>query len=294
MFSKACDVARHFTRPLVISLMKVSGECDTIVGSFVVLNRGGWVISAWHVFQRLQRLADEREQVRTYDAAVAQIQGDSSASPKDRAKRLKKLKSPPKDAARRFSVWWSWDRVTMNQITGIQLPAADILVGRLEPFDPAWVPTYPRLKDPGKPLPQGTSLCRLGFPFASVKATYDSKKDVFSFEKGSALPLFPIEGILTRALYSGKHADGFDTGFVETSSPGLMGQSGGPIVDINGTVWAIQSQTQHLSLGFDPPVPGGRPNEKEHQFLNVGWGTDPQTIIGLLSHLGVEYTLAEY
>lgn len=40
-------------------------------------------------------------------------------------------------------------------------------------------------------------------------------------------------------------------------------------------LWAIQSQTQHLSLGFDPEVPvdpkqAGGSRKREHQFLNVG------------------------
>lgn len=38
--------------------------------------------------------------------------------------------------------------------------------------------------------------------------------------------------------------------FIETSTPRLRGQSGGPIFDVNGAIWAIQSQTHHLKLGF--------------------------------------------
>jgi hypothetical protein len=42
--------------------------------------------------------------------------------------------------------------------------------------------------------------------------------------------------------------------FVEMSSPGLRGQSGGPRFDVNGMVWGLQSRTQHLALGFSPQV----------------------------------------
>jgi hypothetical protein len=83
---------------------------------------------------------------------------------------------------------------------------------------------------------------------------------------------------------------------LETSSPGLKGQSGGPIVDTRGVVWGIQSKTANLSLGFDPTVPSEdgkkQGSRKEHQFLNVGWAAHPETIVGLLKEKGVSHTLS--
>ena len=70
---------------------------------------------------------------------------------------------------------------------------------------------------------------------------------------------FPNEGILTRILCG---EDG-QPRFIETSNPGLMGQSGGPIFETRGTLWGVQSHTSHLPLGFSPGVPGGRRHEKE-------------------------------
>jgi hypothetical protein len=62
--------------------------------------------------------------------------------------------------------------------------------------------------------------------------------------------------------------------FLETSSPGLGGQSGGPIFDEHGTIWAIQSRTIHLELGFSPSVTTNGRTTVEHQFLNLGLGSD--------------------
>ena len=92
----------------------------------------------------------------------------------------------------------------------------------------------------------------------------------------------------------GDHQLGYTIGFLETSSPGLMGQSGGPIFDVRGTVWSIQSRTMHLPLGFNPPVPNATRGEVEHQFLNVGWGTHPQTLVGALRGRGVTFALSDY
>jgi hypothetical protein len=85
----------------------------------------------------------------------------------------------------------------------------------------------------------------------------------------------------------------FPIKYIETSSPGLKGQSGGPMFDINGVVWAIQAKTIHLPLGFDAEVPG-RKGHTEHQFLNVGLGVHPETLLGALRNLGVAFETADY
>ena len=142
-------------------------------------------------------------------------------------------------------------------------------------------------------LDNGTSLCRLGFPFNDVTPTYDGTSFAIP-PQAFPMPFFPNDGILTRFVIVSQSSVGYDVGFLETSSPGLRGQSGGPIFDREGTVWSIQSQTRHLPLGFSPPVPNGKKNEVEHQFLNVGWGTHPATIAGLLSECGISYELSNY
>ena len=38
---------------------------------------------------------------------------------------------------------------------------------------------------------------------------------------------------------------------IELSTPGLRGQSGGPLFDSDGIVYGMQSRTKHLHLGFD-------------------------------------------
>jgi S1-C subfamily serine protease len=38
---------------------------------------------------------------------------------------------------------------------------------------------------------------------------------------------------------------------IELSTPGLRGQSGGPLFDNNGIVYGMQFSTKHLHLGFD-------------------------------------------
>jgi hypothetical protein len=75
--------------------------------------------------------------------------------------------------------------------------------------------------------------------------------------------------------------------FIETSSPGMRGQSGGPVFDVDGRVWGIQRRTHHLDLGFSPRVRTSAGETVEHQFLIVGIATHPSELIDLAEEKGV-------
>jgi len=81
---------------------------------------------------------------------------------------------------------------------------------------------------------------------------------------------------------------------LETSTPGLRGQSGGPIFDTKGTIWALQSRTSHFPLGFSPKVKKDGKDIEENQFLNVGWGVHAELIAAFLKDNGVDYRLSDY
>lgn len=84
----------------------------------------------------------------------------------------------------------------------------------------------------------------------------------------------------------------YEKKFIETSTPGLRGQSGGPIFDTEGNIWAIQSQTISLPLGFSPKLKKGKKETIEHQFINVGIGVHPDIITQFLDENKVRYETA--
>jgi hypothetical protein len=170
-----------------------------------------------------------------------------------------------------------------------------LIIGRLDHFNPNEVSAYPLFKDAAQ-LKHGTSLCKLGFPFHEIKASFDETSYSFKFEPGAVpLPLFPIDGIFTRNLLAGKSKDGkYTIKFLETSSPGLRGQSGGPIFDKNGVIWAIQSRTSHLPLGFSPKIIRNGREFEENQFLNVGIGIHPELITAFLQDNGIKFSKSDY
>jgi hypothetical protein len=163
----------------------------------------------------------------------------------------------------------------------------DLAVAKLDPFDPSWVKTYPTFKDPNKNFDQGRSLCKLGFPFHQFQPTWNPITRGFELPPGAVpMPRFPIEGIFTRTSYlvpDEGSSTPFPIKYVETSTPGLRGQSGGPTFDVDGNIWAIQAKTSHLSLGFSGQT----------QYLNVGLGVHPDTMFAVFDRAGIAYTVSK-
>ena len=292
MFADALKKAFKFTRPVVISSRKHSGKCVSGIGAYVVLNPEGWIITAGHIAQEILGLDQAVVSHQEREAQRLAVEADSDLTSKQKQRRMKSLR-PGRESVTNYSTWWGHDALTIRNFQIIAL--ADIAVGQLEGFDPAWVSEYPAIKDPSSGLAVGTSLCRLGFPLHEISPSFDTSTKRFSLPEGSVPPpFFPIEGILTRHLKVGDHDEGFTMGFIETSSPGLRGQSGGPILDRQGAVWGIQSKTMHYELGFAPQAKQGGGRQKEHQFLNAGWATHPETIVGFLDSCGISFTKTEY
>jgi S1-C subfamily serine protease len=287
MFVKAIGLATGYTWPRIVSIRRPSGRVQTEVGTLVVVNPEGWFVTAAHLLSANQQAAVDRPKVEAHDQAVKAITGDAGLTVKQQREKVGRLRQDPAWITD-VSYWWGRDGVTVGRVEVD--PLADLAVGRFGNFDSSWVPAYPHFKSTAAgDLPPGASLCRLGFPFHEVASTFDQSTGRFTLAPGTfPMPWFPNEGILTRIPQLPDPASGRIVKFMETSSPGLRGQSGGPIFDVNGTVWGIQSRTVHLPLGFSPEqvLPDGK-KVTEHQFLNVGVGSHVDEIIRLLATVGV-------
>jgi hypothetical protein len=172
------------------------------------------------------------------------------------------------------------------------LREADLAIGRIADFDPATVEGYPTFRAPASVRP-AESVCRLGFLFHDITATFDEATNAFSLGPDALpIPRFPNEGIITRFIGAGSE-DGIDITLLETSTPGLRGQSGGPIFDTDGAVCGMQSRTAHLPLGFSPEVTSDGQTTVEHQFINVGQGVHVQTMLDFFARHGVEAAVTD-
>ncbi|MDR0523711.1 MAG: serine protease [Candidatus Methanoplasma sp.] len=278
----AFEKASNFTRPLVVSTRHVDGTVRTSCGSFIVINDEGWVMTAGHMFDSFAAFQTDQKkirEVRELNASRDSVQG------------------APGNASRmdpgwitNHSFWWSWDEAKLaNAYVNRQI---DLCVGRLEPFNPKWVREYPVFRDPNS-LRIGTSVCRLGFPFAGVESSFDDSLGVFRLNRAALpIPFFPNDGIHSKTTNRGQSADrGIDMLYVETSTPGLTGQSGGPIVDRDGKVYAMQVQTSHAPLGFQPSVEIDGKRVVENQFINIGIGVHTKTIVDVLRSQNVRFRM---
>ncbi len=282
MFARAYEIASAFTVPVVVSQRLHTGDVECGIGTAIVLNDEGWLATAAHLLEPLRLHAQHQSEIGDYEAKVKEILS-GQGNQQGKQKRIRALSAGRRWIAN-ISYWWGMDGWSVPQWH--VLPEADLAVGKADGFDPAKVAGFPTFRAAAD-MSCGASVCRLGFPFHQVKATYDEKADSFTLESGALpIPRFPNEGIVTRFIDAGASGDGLQVRFVETSSAGLRGQSGGPIFDTEGRVWAMQSRTMHLPLGFSPEVDANGRKVTEHQFLNVGWGVHGETVVNFSSSHG--------
>lgn len=165
----------------------------------------------------------------------------------------------------------------VDKMTGFEVylhPTDDVAIIKFQGFEKLPYKGYATFLKDASYIKQGKFLCRLGFPFPEFSNFgYNEEKDDIEWtgDGKKDTPRFPIEGMITRGILD---ANGAKKG-IEMSTPGLRGQSGGPLFDQNGVVYGMQSSTHHLHLGFDIKDKEIREGSKikkvsNHPFLHLG------------------------
>lgn len=269
MFAKAYETASAFTKPVITSVRFSDNAVHSSLGAFVILNQEGWIMTAAHILK-------------------------SFADYQNHKKENKELKKNVEKQRRiiNHSFWWGQDNLKIDKIhVNFEI---DLAIGRLNSLPENTPKDYPKIINPHHMKP-GTSLCKLGYPFYHIKTSWNSKTLSFEIDpKLFPIPRYPLEGMYTRNVLMGKSKDPkYQRKFIETSTPGLRGQSGGPIFDADGRIWAIQSQTMSLPLGFSPKLKKGNKETTEHQFINVGLGVHAEILIQFLKEYGVKFEMTQ-
>lgn len=290
MFAAALKKVENFTLPVVTAQIFADGTISAGCGTFIVVNTEGWILTAAHIIQHMLVAEQHKPFFEKYRIDRQAIESRPHQTIKERSKAIRKLTFDPKWIVTHSVIWG----LLPGKITQFHCDfVADIALGKLEPFDPSSIKVYPTFHDPAKEMPAGTSLCRLGHPFHNVSATYDQTTNCFNFgQEVFPVPRFPNDGIHTRIAILKDPNGARQVKFVETSTPGLRGQSGGPVFDVRGNIWGMQSQTHSLPLGFSPSVKQGSKEVVEHQFMHVGFASHVEEIIRMFNQYGVSFTLA--
>lgn len=290
MFTKAYEIAMRITYPLVVSMRFYDKSIDSGLGSFVVLNDDGWIITAAHNLGAAFAFNQHQQEIKEYNEKIEKINANKLIKDHQRKIMAKAIKPNPK---------WVTDFAIMLVGQPIEIKENfvygehDVAFLRVDKTVIKDQAIFPSFIDPNK-IKAGTSLCKFGYPFVEFKSTFNEITNQFELPKNLfPVPFFPIEGIYTRNFLKGKSQDQtMDIIFLETSSPGLKGQSGGPICDIDGNIYAIQSQNVTLPLGFVGTTEVGKKKIEENQFLNIGIGVHPKTIVELLNKHNIRFTVA--
>jgi trypsin-like peptidase len=289
VFADAIQIASGFTFPVAIAHRVWGGQIRAGAAAFIVLNSDGWIVTSSHVFDTALKADQDRLKVQPLQNEIDKIRSDTRLLPNYTASQVRRVEAEAdRDWITNLSYWWARDGVTIRDLS--LLPDVDLAIGRLDPFDSASVSRYPTLKNPALNFNPGRSLCRLGFPFHDITATFDPATRDFSMN--TSFTFFPLDGIFTRTLEDPARTGKYHIKLIETSSHGRMGQSWGPIFDTRGHVWGIQSQTRHIPLGFDTEVQIGGRKVIEHQVINLGEGVHVETLAAVLTDLGVHFEMS--
>ena len=290
MFVEAIKKASSFTRPVrFISRNYSSSIIVPGAATLFFINENGCALTCRHVAREIINAETLNKNYADFKKEMAALgKGGKLNAEKKFAERRHSL-SP--DRAAQLKV--SFDGVKgLRKFTITMSEKYDLALIRFD-CDPALQTDYAVLLKDASLIQPGKMLCRLGYPFPEFSNfAYDAQNDdiVWTKEGNRATPHFPIEGMVTRHI---GNADGIISG-IEMSTPGLRGQSGGPLFAENGIVYGMQSMTHHLHLGFDMKkekmILNGREEIINNQpFMHVGQCVHVSIIKEFLDQQKVKY-----
>lgn len=249
MFVDAIKMVAEFTRP-IYTITREYGS-DLVIPSTATLffiNELGHAITCKHVAAVISQAEKINNQYETFKKEREVLPRTSKFRKK--LKELERKFHYKKGVTVQIKTCFINCVEPLGKVQILPHPKYDLAIMQFSEFEKLLYTSYATfLKDDSK-IQQGKSLCRLGYPFPEFSNyNYNESRDDIEWSSGGkqATPRFPIDGIITRNLL-----DEAETVFgIELSTPGLKGQSGGPLFNSDGLIYGMQSSTHHLHLGFD-------------------------------------------
>lgn len=266
MFAKAIQEVAGFTRAIhTISRNFDSQQVQRGSATLFFVNDDGYALTCKHV---AQWLSNAEEINRVYSQY---LKGNRDGQ---QTKQLAYQLNLNSDSISEMRVTFV---DCVDQIKNLKIhahPEYDLALIKFEGFNKKLFTNTPRFLKNTSSINPGEMLCRLGFPFPEFSNfQLNLEKNILEWvPKGNARsPRFPIEGMLTRFL-GDKNGKVYG---IEMSTPGLRGQSGGPLFDTEGRIIGMQSRTKHLHLGFDIEeksiiAHGKEKKVNDYSFIHLG------------------------
>ena len=89
MFADAYELVSQFTRPVAVSRRAWNGKCSGGIGTFIVLNDDGWLLTAGHLIDQMIVMDQEHQASLQHEAAVTAIEADSALDHSAKSKEKK-------------------------------------------------------------------------------------------------------------------------------------------------------------------------------------------------------------
>ncbi|TAE28831.1 MAG: serine protease [Cytophagales bacterium] len=293
MFVDAIERIDTFTRP-VHSIIRLYGHGEIVPGSATLffVNETGCAVTCKHVAELLINADQINQNYRTFQSERGTLLRNAkhtSAQLQSLEERFKinpqsliQIKNLFPDSIDQFTAW-KW----------FLHPVYDLAVVQFSGFTKRFYSQYATFARDSSSVKPGRMYCRLGYPFPDFNNfRYNEQVDDIEWTTTGRIksPRFPIEGMVTRLMAD---PNGTISG-IEMSTPGLRGQSGGPLFDERGLIYGMQSATRHLHLGFDIEgmdvlVNNRKAKVSNYPFLNVGLCVHVDVIKRYLTECGIKY-----
>ncbi len=292
MFESAIEKLSQFTRPLHTISRTYGGLVLPGTSTFFFVNDRGIAITCKHVASLIPSAEEINATYLKFKEERSRLLNDNKYSRNLKGLELKYKYNKETTVQLKNNFLNSFDKI--EQITCHVHPALDLAIIEFKGFDKIFYSSHASFVKDSSKIKQGKYLCRLGFPFPEFNnfRHNPSNDDIEWTNTGNPnSPTFPIDGIVTRFL-----ADP-TTGIngIEMSTPGLRGQSGGPLFDVDGKIYGMQFATNHLHLGFDLKdreiiSEGKKSNVSNYPFLHTGLCIHVDKIKEFLHQHKVDFT----
>lgn len=293
MFESAIEKVSQFTRPLHTITRTYGGLVMPGTSTFFFVNDRGVAITCKHVLDLIPMADNVNQAYANFRAERSRIPNDNKFRKSLQGLELKYKYQEDTTVQLKNNFLNCFDRI--EQIVCHAHPTLDLAILEFKGFNQIYYNNYAQFLKDTSTIKTGKYLCRLGYPFPefnNFRHNPDNDDIEWTNTGNQNSPVFPIDGIVTR--FVGDPSTNSVMG-IEMSTPGLRGQSGGPLFDTDGRIYGMQFATNHLHLGFDMKdyemiVNGKKTKISNSPFLHVGICVHADRIKDFLRQHNISFT----